>query len=181
MSLKERYKKEILKALQKELSIKNPMRVPKLKKIGINVGIGSLMQRQKDYSLVVENITKITGQKPVVVSSRVAISNFKLRKGMPVGVKVTLRKDKMYEFLDKFVNVVCPRIRDFRGVAKKGFDGKGNFSMGLKDCTVFPEISMDDLNKIHGLQISIETTAQDDKEGEALLSAFGFPFKKDNK
>lgn len=177
--LKERIRKEIIPALMKELGKKNPHAVPTFRAIHINVGIGKhVAQQGKDYDHFVANITKITGQKPVVTKSRKAISNFKLRKDLPSGVVVTLRKKRMYDFLDKLVHVVFPRIRDFRGFSSKSFDGQGNYSLGLREHTVFPEIRAEEAGTTHGLQITIETSAHTDTEGRALLHAIGFPFRK---
>ncbi len=154
------------------------MAVPELKKIKINVGIGSRLKNSKDYSDVVSNVAAIAGQNPIVTKARLAISNFKLREGMPTGVTVTLRGKKMYDFFRRLVDVALPRVRDFRGLPVKSFDGNGNYSIGLKDCTVFPEISLEDVSSIHGLGISIETSTDKDEEAKALLKALGFPFQK---
>jgi len=179
MKLKERYSKEILPALQKDLGIKNVNAVPKVTKVIVNAGLGSAYTSGiKDFSEFVENFKAITGQAPIIRKSKKAISNFKLREGLPNGVMVTLRGEKMYNFLDKLINIVFPRIRDFRGIPRKSFDGKGNYSVGIKEHTVFPEINPDDLNKIHGLQICINTNAGNDENALALLTALGFPFKK---
>lgn len=179
MTLKDRYYKEILPALQKELGIKNVNAVPKITKVVVNAGLGSMYTSgTKDFSGFVDNFKAITGQAPIVRKSRKAISNFKLREGLPNGVMVTLRGDKMYDFLNRLVNIVFPRIRDFRGISKKAFDGNGNYSVGIKEHTVFPEINPDDLAKIYGLQVCINTTAKTDDDAKALLTAFGFPFKK---
>lgn len=180
MTLSERYQKEIRQKLQKDLGLKNINSVPALEKIKVNIGIGTYMRNSKDYSEIAENVTMITGQKPVVSKARVAISNFKLRVGMPVGLSVTLRKQKMYDFMDRLVNIVLPRVRDFQGVSPKSFDQKGNYSLGLKDCSVFPELDIEDIAKIHGLQITITTTAENPEQGKALLTEMGFPFKKNN-
>ncbi len=180
MTFTENYKKNILPALKKELGKKNPMAVPQLKCIKVHVGIGSIMTRgNKDYENVIANVTAITGQKPIVTKAKKAISNFKTRIGLPTGVVTTLRGPRMYDFLNKFINVVMPRIRDFRGVSRRAFDEEGNYSLGLKEHTVFPEINPDDIEKSHGVQITIVTSAKDKNEGFALLTALGFPFKKD--
>ncbi len=177
--LKEIYNQEIRPSLIKELSIKNPHQVPRIEKININVGIGTYMSNTKDFNPVIENIAAITGQKPLMVRSKKAISNFnKLREGDPNGVKVTLRKEKMYDFLAKLVHIVLPRVRDFRGLSPKSFDGQGNYSIGLKEQTLFPEIQIDDVVKSHGIQITIVTSATNDKEAKLLLDKFNFPFKK---
>lgn len=177
MTLKETYKKAIPK-LKEELGLKNDLAVPKIEKVNINVGIGTYTKDSKDFKPVIENISRITGQIPIVIKSRKAISNFNLRIGKPVGVTCTLRKDRMYDFLNKLVHVVFPRMRDFRGLDKKSFDGKGNYCIGIKEFAVFPEIVPEDVVKMHGLEISIVTTAKDNKTGYKLLSALGFPFKK---
>ncbi|MGL5831447.1 MAG: 50S ribosomal protein L5 [Candidatus Altimarinota bacterium] len=178
VTLKERYLKEIAPALQKKLSVKNVNAVPRLQKVIINVGIGKLMAGSKDYSEVVENISKIAGQKPVVAKSRKAISNFKLRENMPVGVHVTLRGNKMYDFVNKLVNVTFPRTRDFRGISPRSFDGKGNYSYAVREHTVFPEINPDDIIKAHGVQLTFVTTAKNNQEALMLLKELGFPFQE---
>jgi len=180
MSYYDTFKSEVIPALQKELKIKNPMAVPRISKVKLNVGIGSLSKNTKDFSDIIENITKISGQKPVVTKAKKAISNFKLREGMPVGITVTLRGKNMYEFLYKLVNVVFPRVRDFRGISPRSFDGQGNYSVGFKEALVFPEINPDDVLNIHGIQVTVTTTAKNDEEGRALLTKIGFPFKKPN-
>lgn len=177
VTLKERYLKEIAPALQKQLSIKNLNAVPRLQKVIVNVGIGKLMAGSKDYSEVVENVSKIAGQKPVVAKSRKAISNFKLRENMPVGVHVTLRGNKMYDFVNKLVNVTFPRTRDFRGISPRSFDGNGNYSYAVREHTVFPEINPDDIIKAHGVQLTFVTTAKTNEQALALLKALGFPFQ----
>lgn len=177
MTLKEQYLKVIRPALQKELGIKNINAVPKFTLVKLNVGLGPLIAAKKDYSEILENLANITGQKPVVTKARKAISNFKIREGMPVGVAVSLRGDKMYDFINKLVNITFPRVRDFRGVNPKGFDGRGNYSVGIKEHNVFPEVNPDAVDKIHGLQVTIVTSAKTDEEGRALLNAIGFPFK----
>ncbi len=180
MNYAENYKKNILPALQKELGKKNPMSVPKITAVKVHVGIGSIMTKgNKDYESVIANVAAITGQKPIVTKAKKAISNFKTRIGLPTGVVVTLRGQRMFDFLNKVVNVVLPRVRDFRGITKRAFDDMGNYSIGLKEHTVFPEINPDDIEKAHGVQITIVTTAKDKNEGFALLNAMGFPFKKD--
>jgi large subunit ribosomal protein L5 len=180
MKLKERYKKEIAPALKKTLGVKNVNAVPSLIKVVVNAGLGHFYTSgTKDFTEFVDNIKAITGQKPVITKSKKAISNFKTRIGMPSGIMVTLRGERMWDFINKLVNVVMPRIRDFRGISKKAFDGKGNYSFGIKEHLVFPEINPDDIVKIHGLQICIETSAKNNEQGLALLTALGFPFKKD--
>lgn len=179
MKLKERFNKEIAPQLKKELNLGNLHSVPRFKKIVVNAGLGSIYTSgTKDFSEFVDNFKKITGQKPVITKSKKAISNFKLREGMPNGITVTLRGERMYDFLDKFIHVVAPRIRDFRGFSRKSFDGNGNYSAGISEHLVFPEINPDDIVKIHGMQICITTTAQNDKEGYKMMELIGFPFKK---
>lgn len=175
--LKDRFTKEILPALQKELKIKNIHAVPRITKVILNVGIGKITETGKDYSYIVDNLTAISGQKPVVTKSRIAISNFKLKKGQPVGVSVTIRGKRMYDFISKLVNVVFPRVRDFRGISPRSFDGKGNYSIAIKEHTVFPEINPDDLAKMHGVQVTIVTTAKDNQDAHTLLKMLGFPFQ----
>jgi large subunit ribosomal protein L5 len=179
MAFYDTFKSEIIPALKKELGAKNVMAVPKLKSVKINVGIGSITKNTKDFSDVIENVSKITGQKPVITKSKIAISNFKLRENMPVGIVTTLRGKNMYEFIYRLVNVALPRVRDFRGLSPKAFDGKGNYSIGLKEALVFPEINPDNVLNVHGLQVTIVTTAKNDEEGFALLKKIGFPFKKE--
>jgi len=178
LTFKQNYQRNIAPALMKELHIKNINAVPKVQKIIINVGIGKLLAGGKDYSEVVQNISLIAGQKPVVAKSRKAISNFKLRENMPVGIYVTLRGDKMYNFINKLVNITIPRTRDFRGISPRSFDGHGNYSLPMREHTVFPEINPDDIVKLHGLQITIVTSAKNDDQGYLLLKAMGFPFQE---
>jgi large subunit ribosomal protein L5 len=179
MSLYERMKSEVIPTLKEELGLKNNLAVPCIEKVKINVGIGTLTKQTKDFSEVIENVSKITGQKPVVTKAKIAVSNFKLRKGMPVGITTTLRGKRAYDLIDRIVNVALPRVRDFRGLSLKAFDGHGNYSIGLKEALVFPEISPDDITNVHGIQVTIITTAKNDEEGLALLSKMGFPFKKE--
>jgi large subunit ribosomal protein L5 len=177
--LKEKYNKEIAPALMKEFGLKNTFEVPKINKIHINVGIGSYLKNSKDYSYIIENIELITGQKPVLRKAKKSISNFnKLREGDPNGITVTLRKEKMYDFLYKLINIVAPRIRDFRGFPDKSFDNNGNYSLGLKEHTIFPEIKLDDMVKSHGIEITIVTNVNSKEKTKALLEKFNFPFKK---
>lgn len=171
------YREEIVPALCKTLGLKNVNAAPRLTAIVVNVGVGSAVAAGKDHEEVVKNIQAITGQKPIVTRSKKAISNFKLKINMASGVVVTLRGKRMYEFLNKLVNVTFPRIRDFRGVSRKSFDGHGNYSIGIREHTVFPEIQTDDVSKTHGVQITIKTNAKNDNEALELLKAFGFPFK----
>jgi large subunit ribosomal protein L5 len=177
ITLKEKYQKEILPELQKRLKIKNINAVPKLQKVVVNVGIGKMLEGGKDYSEIAENISMITGQKPVVAKAKKSISNFKIRKGMPIGIYVTLRGNSMYDFINKLVNITLPRTRDFRGISHKSFDGHGNYSLPIKEHTVFPEINPDDLTKVHGMQITVVTTAKDDDQAYELLKALGFPLQ----
>ncbi|MBI5754697.1 50S ribosomal protein L5 [Candidatus Peregrinibacteria bacterium] len=174
----EHFKKEIIPRLMKELNIKNIMAVPRITKVKINVGIGTYLAGGKDYSEVVKNITEMSGQKPIVTHAKKAISNFKIRIGLPVGITVTLRKKRMYDFVNKLVNSVLPRTRDFRGIPPKSFDKKGNYSLGISEFTVFPEIRPEDIVKNHGVEITIVTSAKNDEEGYALLKNLGFPFKR---
>jgi len=177
-SLQEIYKEKIVPQLMKDMGITNPMAVPKLKAVSINVGIGSHVAAGKDHEEIVKNIIDISGQKPIVQRSKKAISNFKLKINMATGVVVTLRGKRMYDFINKLVNVVFPRIRDFRGISTKSFDGRGNYSLGIREHTIFPEIRTEDVNKIHGLQVTIQTTAKNNADALKLLKAFEFPFIK---
>jgi len=174
--LQEHYTKTIREALTKEFSYQNPFEVPKLDKIVINMGVGEAVNDRKAVDGAVADLTAITGQKPVVIKSRVSIATFKLREGMSIGTKVTLRRDRMYEFVDRLVNIALPRVRDFRGLNGKSFDGRGNFAMGLKEQIVFPEIEYDKVDMVRGMDIIICTTAKTDAEAKALLRAFDFPF-----
>lgn len=178
-TLKKVYKEEIVPALMKQFSYTSVMQVPKLVKITINEGLGEAVADKKVVDEAAEELSLIVGQKAIVTTSRKDISNFKLRRGMPIGVKVTLRATKMYEFLERLIRVSLPRIRDFNGVAEK-LDGRGNYTLGLKEQIIFPEIDMDKNPKIHGLEITFVTTAKTDEEARALLKAFGIPFKKNN-
>ncbi|MDK2785753.1 MAG: large subunit ribosomal protein [Thermotoga sp.] len=176
--LKEKYEKEIVPALMKEFNYKNIHQVPKLVKIVVNMGIG---EGSRNYDIIerhANELAKITGQKPVVTRARKSISNFKIRKGMPIGLKVTLRKAMMYNFLYKLINIVLPKVRDFRGLDPNSFDGRGNYSFGLSEQLVFPELSPDEVRRIQGMDITIVTTAKTDQEARRLLELFGMPFKK---
>ena len=173
--LKELYEKEIKKSLKDSLKIKNDMAVPRLKKITINMGVGKAAQEKGKIEGAVSDMKLISGQQPVVTKARKSVAGFKLREGSNVGVKVTLRKARMYEFLDRLVNIALPRVRDFRGLSKKSFDGKGNYSLGLKEQIVFPEIDYDNLDELRGMDITIVTSAKDDKEGLELLKKFNLP------
>ncbi len=176
--LKEKYKTEILPALMKQFEYTSQMQVPRLKKIAINQGLGAAIADKKLIDYGINEMSLIAGQKAVATKSKKDISNFKLRKGMPIGVRVTLRGEKMYEFLDRLISVAIPRVRDFRGISDKGFDGRGNYTLGINEQIVFPEINIDKLNKINGLDITLVTSANTDKEALALLKEFGLPFKK---
>lgn len=179
-ALKKLYKEEIVDKLMKQFGYSTVMQVPKLVKITINEGVGDATGDKKLVEVAQQELTAITGQKAIVTTSRKDISNFKLRKGMPIGTKVTLRNVKMYEFLERLIRISLPRIRDFNGVSEK-MDGKGNYTLGIKEQIIFPEIDIDKITKILGMEITFVTTAQTDEEAHALLSAFGLPFKKNNK
>ncbi len=176
--LKELYDNQIRDALKKEFGYKNEMEIPRLEKIVLNMGVGEATEDRKALDGAVKDLTAISGQKPVLTRAKKSVATFKLREGMPIGCKVTLRKEKMYEFLDRLITTAMPRIRDFRGISGKCFDGKGNFAMGLKEQIVFLEINYDEVDKIRGLDIVICTSAKTDKEAKALLSAFNMPFAK---
>lgn len=175
--LKELYSKELAPNLKEELGLANVMEVPRITKITINMGVGEAVGDKKVLDNAIGDLEKITGQKVVVTKARKSIAGFKIRDGWPIGCKVTLRKDRMYEFLDRLVSIAIPRIRDFRGISPKQFDGRGNFSMGVGEQIIFPEIDYDKVDKLRGLDICITTTARNDAEGRALLKAFNFPFK----
>ena len=178
--LKDKYIGEIVPALKQKFSYKSVMQVPKIEKICINKGMGIAVSDKKLIDVALEEITTISGQKAVATKSKKAISNFKLRENMPIGVRVTLRGDKMYEFLDRLMNIALPRVRDFRGVSAKGFDGRGNYTLGVKEQIIFPEISIDKVNKISGMDITFVTTAKTDEESCELLKALGMPFSTKN-
>jgi large subunit ribosomal protein L5 len=175
--LKQAYVERILPQLQTELGLENPHEVPRLDKIVINMGLGEAIQNAKILDSAVAELTTITGQKPVVTRARKAIANFKLREKMPIGAMVTLRGTRMYEFLDRMLNVALPRVRDFKGVSDRSFDGRGNYSLGITEQIIFPEIDIDKIDKVKGLTVSIVTTARTDSEGKALLRALGMPFR----
>lgn len=175
--LKELYNKEMVPQLMKDFNYRNIMEVPKLEKIVINMGLGEAIQNVKILDSAVEELATISGQKAVITKAKKSIASFKLRQGMPIGCMVTLRKEKMYEFLDRLVNVSLPRVRDFKGVSGKGFDGMGNYSLGIKEQLIFPEINYDKIDKIKGMNISIVTNARTDEEGKALLKLLGMPFR----
>ncbi len=174
------YKEEIAGKLKEEFDYTNVMEIPKLDKIVINVGVGEAIQDKKVLDTVVQNVALITGQQPITTKAKKSISNFKLRDGMPIGCKVTLRGRIMYEFLDRFINLALPRTRDFQGIPDKSFDGRGNYTMGVKEHTIFPEIDTDKVTKMHGMDITFVTSAQTDEEAFALLKHFGMPFKRRN-
>ncbi len=174
--LKTKYKDDIVPSLMKEFSYSNVMQVPKLVKISLNKGVGEAAQTKKILDNAVEELRVISGQQPVVRAARKSVSNFKLRQGMPIGTSVTLRAEKMYEFLDRLITLTLPRVRDFRGIPDKSFDGRGNYSLGIKEQIVFPEINVDKIDRINGLDITIVTTARTDEEAFSLLKAFGMPF-----
>jgi len=175
--LQEQYKKEILPALQKELGMTNPMQVPKIEKITINMGLGSALGDKKILQSALEEMSLISGQKPMTCNARKSVASFKLREGNPIGCKVTLRKEKMYEFLDRLVSIAIPRIRDFRGLNEKSFDGRGNYNMGLTEQIVFPEIDFEKVTRTRGMDIAITTSATNNDDAMKLLAMFNFPFK----
>ncbi len=175
--LKERFEKEIRPALMKELGYGNPMQAPRLEKIVVNMGLGEAINNGKIIDASVAQLSSITGQKPVVTKARKSIANFKLRQGQSIGAMVTLRGDRMYEFFDRLVSIALPRVRDFKGVSPKAFDGKGNYTLGIREQIIFPEINYDQVEKIKGLNITVVTTARDDEGGRALLRLLGMPFR----
>jgi large subunit ribosomal protein L5 len=177
--MKERYQQEIVPALKKTLGVDNVMQVPRISKVVVNIGAGEALDNAKILDAAVSDMTLITGQKPVITKARKSIANFKLREGRQIGVKVTLRGDRMWAFLDRLVNIALPRVRDFRGVSPNAFDGRGNYTLGLREQLVFPEIEYDKIDKLRGLEISIVTTARNDEEGRELLTLLGMPFKKE--
>ena len=176
--LQEYYIKTVVPALKKELGYKNINQVPRLDKIVVNAGLGDVKENAKSFNMAVDELGLITGQKPLVTTAKKAVANFKLREGMKIGAKITLRGDKMWEFLDRLISVALPRVRDFRGISPKSFDGKGNYSMGIKEQLVFPEIDYDKIEKVRGFDICIVTSANTDDEARTLLSKLGMPFKK---
>ncbi len=175
--LKLRYRKEIVPGLMKDLNLKNPMQVPRLEKIVVNMGLGEAISNNKLLESAVDQLGALTGQRPVVTKSRKAIANFKLRENQSIGAMVTLRGDRMYEFLDRLINVALPRVRDFKGISPKAFDGRGNYTLGVREQIIFPEINYDQIEKVKGLNVSIVTTAGNDERALALLKAFGVPFR----
>lgn len=175
--LQQRYTQELVPALTRDFNFKNPMEVPRITKVVLNIGLGEALQNAKAIDAAVSDLTMIAGQKPVVTRAKKSIANFKLRAGQPIGAMVTLRGDRMYEFLDRLINVALPRIRDFRGVSRRSFDGRGNYSIGLREQIMFPEIDYDKVDKLRGLEVAIVTSARNDEEGYALLKQFGMPFR----
>ena len=176
--LKERFQKEIVPALQEELGLANVHQVPKLEKIVVNIGLGEALDNPKALEAAVEDMTKITGQKPVVTKARKSIANFKLREGRLIGAKVTLRGEKMWAFWDRLVNIALPRVRDFRGVSDNSFDGRGNYTLGLREQLIFPEIEYDKIDKVRGMELTVVTTAETDDQARILLQMLGMPFRK---
>jgi large subunit ribosomal protein L5 len=176
--LQQYYREQVLTRLQRDLGIANPMEVPRITKITVNMGVGEAVADKKVMDAAVGDLIKITGQKPLVTKSRKAIASFKIRAGLAIGCKVTLRGARMYEFLDRLISIAMPRIRDFRGVSPRSFDGRGNYSLGVKEQIIFPEIQYDQIDQIRGMDITITTTAKDNRQGRALLEAFNFPFRK---
>ena len=176
--LQEKYEKEIVSAMMDKFQYKNIMEVPRLEKIIINMGVGEAKENQKVLESAVNDLTLIAGQKPVITKTKKAVANFKIRANMPIGCKVTLRRARMYEFADKLMSIALPRVRDFRGVSSKSFDGRGNYSLGIKEQLIFPEIEYDKVDKVRGMDIIFVTTANTDEEARELLTLFGMPFKK---
>ena len=176
--LQEYYKETVAPQLMKELGLSNPMEVPRITKITVNMGVGESVGDRKVLDRAMEDMTKIAGQKPVITRARRSVASFKIRDDMPIGCKVTLRRERMYEFLDRLVNIAIPRVRDFRGLSAKAFDGRGNFNMGVREQIIFPEVDYDEVDAVRGMNITLTTTARDDEEGRALLKAFNFPFRK---
>lgn len=172
------YQKDILPALTKELALKNRLQAPRLEKVVVNVGLGEAKDNRKLLEETSENLALITGQKPIVTKARKSIAGFKIRQGQPVGLRVTLRGERMYDFIDKLVNVTLPRLRDLRGLSKDGFDGQGNYNLGIREHAIFPEIHFDTMGRLHGMNITIGTTAKSDEQGKLLLQRLGFPFEK---
>ena len=176
--LQQYYREQVVPRLQKDLGIGNPMQVPRITKITVNMGVGEAVADKKVMDAAIGDLTKISGQKPLITRSRKAIASFKIRAGLPIGCMVTLRGARMYEFLDRLISIAMPRIRDFRGVSPRSFDGRGSYSLGVKEQIIFPEIQYDQIDQIRGMDITITTTARDNRQGRALLEAFNFPFRK---
>ncbi|GAB4501834.1 MAG: 50S ribosomal protein L5 [Anaerolineales bacterium] len=177
--LKERYQKEVVPALNKAFQFRNAMEVPRIQKVVVNIGLGEAMDNSKAIEAAVGDLTTITGQKPIQTKARKSIANFKLREGYVIGVKVTLRGDRMWSFLDRLMNISLPRVRDFRGVSPDAFDGRGNYTLGLRDQLIFPEIEYDKIDKLRGMEITVVTTAQNDEHSRAMLKFLGMPFRKE--
>ena len=178
--LKELYQNELVSKLKEELQLKNVMEVPRVEKVVVNMGLGEAIQNVKILESAVEELSRITGQKAVITRAKKSIAQFKLREEMPIGVMVTLRRDKAYEFLDRLINVALPRVRDFKGVSAKAFDGRGNYTLGIREQLIFPEIDIEKIDKIKGMNVTIVTSARTDEEGRALLTGLGMPFRKQN-
>lgn len=176
-SLQEKYVSEIMPKLKEQFGYKNVMQIPKIEKIIVNIGVGEAVQNAKAIDGAVSDLTLITGQKPIITKAKKSIAGFKLREGVAIGCKVTLRGERMYDFLDKLINIVLPRVRDFRGVSPQAFDGRGNYALGIKEQTIFPEIEFDKIDKIRGLEVVVVTTANTDEEARALLKDMGMPFR----
>ncbi|SKA74755.1 large subunit ribosomal protein L5 [Paucidesulfovibrio gracilis DSM 16080] len=172
------YREKVVPALQKEFGYKSPMELPRLEKVSLNIGLGEASQNNKLIEDATEELTRIAGQRAVITRAKKSIAQFKLREGMPIGCRVTLREERMWDFFDKLVSFALPRVRDFRGVPDRGFDGRGNFTMGIKEHTIFPEIDIDRVERVKGMNITVTTTAKTDKEGKMLLDLLGMPFKK---
>ena len=177
--LKERYQSEVVPAIMKSLDIENVMEVPRVKKVVVNIGVGEALDNAKALESAVNDLTQITGQKPIITRARKSIANFKLREGRAIGVKVTLRGERMWSFLDRLMNIALPRVRDFRGISANSFDGRGNYTLGLHEQLVFPEIDYDTIDKLRGMEVTIVTSARSDDEGRQLLEMLGMPFRKD--
>jgi len=175
---KDKYQQEVVPAMRKKFAYGNVMEIPRLEKVVVNMGLGEAVQNAKILESAVAEMAAITGRKPVITKARKSIAQFKLREGMPIGCMVTLRREAMYEFLERLINVVLPRVRDFKGVSAKAFDGRGNYSLGFREQLVFPEIDLENVDKVKGLNIAVVTSAKNDEEGRELLSLFGFPFRK---
>jgi len=178
--LKETYQNELVPKLKEELQLKNVMEVPRVEKVVVNMGLGEAIQNVKILESAAEEMSRITGQKAVITRAKKSIAQFKLREDMPIGVMVTLRRDRAYEFLDRLINVALPRVRDFKGVSAKAFDGRGNYTLGIREQLIFPEIDIEEIDKIKGMNVTIVTSARTDEEGRALLTGMGMPFRKQN-
>ncbi len=176
--LQDYYRETVVPQLQQKLGLSNTMEVPRIEKITVNMGVGETVRDRKILDHAVSDMVKITGQKPVITNARRSVASFKIRDGWPVGCKVTLRRERMYEFLDRLINIAIPRVRDFRGMSVKSFDGRGNYNMGVREQIIFPEVDYDQIDELRGLNITITTSARNDEQGRALLEAFDFPFRK---